>query len=184
MNPDCPNRAKCGPTGHILDPNTKKYTRCACLQQRVNKVKLGLMYSPEPILSTPLASQAETDLLIPGPLNPLKPHLAGAMLKLEEARKTWVAMDAYRLIEIFLGTDGEETSNAFAVDADLLVLMLGFADPPNRYLPELVLQVLNRRQMLSQATWVILGIDLEHVATKYNSALKDYLRAMKVVRIA
>ena len=53
--------------------------------------------------------------------------------------------DAYRLIEIFVEKDDELDTNAMAVDADLRVLLLGFGEPRNRYLPELAVQVLSRR---------------------------------------
>lgn len=169
----CDNRDRCGQTGHYLTP--EGYVRCNCLQLEMNQRKLGQMFCENPKAKTPLLGKTETNIRIEGPLNTVRPHVAGALLHMSASRKSYVIMDAYRLIEIFLEKDEEYSTSRPAIEADLLVILLGFGDPPNRYLPELLTQVMNRRDLTRKPTWIIMGIELSRVGHKYNADLQAML---------
>jgi hypothetical protein len=93
----------------------------------------------------------------------------------------YIVLDAYRLIEIFLEKDDELETNRPVVEADLLVLLLGYGDPRNKYLPELLLQVLSRRSLLDRPTWVVCGIPVEQIAHRYTVALSTVLMKFEKV---
>lgn len=125
----------------------------------------------------------DTDLLIEGPLATIKNHVAGVLLKRADQNENWITIDAYRLIEIFLDEDSEFDNQAPITETDLLIILLGFGDPRNRYLPELLIQVLSRRELTSKPTWVILGTTLDLTATKYSGEVHDRLRRMRKVNV-
>lgn len=129
----CEYKERCGRTGHYL--TGKGYVRCECLQLEMNQRKLGQMFCENPKLETPLLGKTEKDCRIEGPLSLVRPHVAGALIHLTESRQSYVLMDAYRLIEIFLEKDEEFTTSRPAIEADLLVLLLGFGDPPTDTYP-------------------------------------------------
>jgi hypothetical protein len=158
-------------------------TRCSCLQLEINQRRLGQMYCPDPLLNTPLRIQKGKNLVLNGTLTDVRRHVAGVLLGMAEKNETWLTMDAYRFIEIFLGEDKEHETTAPTIDADLLIILLGFGDPRNRYLPELIVQALNRRDLLSKPTWVILGISQELIQPKYNTELAEKLSTFKPVRV-
>jgi len=178
----CPNREDCGKTGHVRDPNGN-WHRCKCLTQEVDRRRLGPFFCESPITSTPAMSQVEKSCLFTGSMSSLKPHVAGVIQNLELKGKTVRYMDAYRLIEIYLEKDPEFQTTTEGTDADLLIFLVGFGDPRNRYLPELVIQAVDRREILGKATWVILGIPLSQVAGKYSEAMYDRLNSLKKVEV-
>jgi hypothetical protein len=49
------------------------------------------------------------------------------------------------LLEILLDKDEEFTTTAQVAQHDLLILLMGFGEPRNRYLPDLILQILGTR---------------------------------------
>jgi len=63
-------------------------------------------------------------------------------------------IDAYRLVEIFLGQDSIYDRVRDLESLDLVVLVLGVSDVPNRMLPALVCQLLTLRKMSGHPTWV------------------------------
>lgn len=176
----CPDRERCGATGHYW--NEKTWVRCPCLQLEINRRKLGAFYCDKPEAKSPLSPMTGQNLVIEGPLESIRKHGARALLDLLGRDQTFLIMDAYRLIEIYLEKDDEMTNQTPALDADLLIMLLAFGDPRNRMLPELVLQVINRRDMLQKPTWMVLGIDLEMVGSKYNQDLQDRLKKFQKVR--
>jgi len=177
----CPDRELCGMTGHRLVEG--RVVRCPCREEDEKERVLGPMYAPDIHESTKLATKIGSDILIEGPLASIRRHVARVLLDSKEAGKDWLTMDAYRLIEIFLGEDREYQNQHAAIDPDLLILLLGFADPPNKYLPELLLQTLSRRELIRRPTWVVLGIDMSQVSRKYNSVLSERLLTFDRVRI-
>lgn len=177
---DCERYNECGPGGHIREGGIWK--RCPCLENEVREKYLGVMYCKSPILKTNLRKKIQDNLVLEGSLSELRPHVSGAMLNLKDAKKSVVTIDAYRLIEIFLEKDEQYKNSQFALDADLLILMLGFGDPPNRYLPELLNQVLNRRNLLRLPTWIVMGVSLSSVPGKYNQALFNTLSEFEKVK--
>ena len=176
---ECDHKDRCGATGHYLPPGSKTYVRCQCLQLEMNKKALGAFYTKSPRKDTPLAGLQDTDLVIQGPFRDIKNHVAGALLQRSEKRKQWISIDAYRLIEIFLDEDAEFTTQTPITETDLLIVLLGFGDPRNRYLPELLLQVLSRRELTEKPTWVILGTTLDRTASKYSTEIHERLRQFK-----
>lgn len=178
MNELCSHFKRCGKSGHFQD-ESGDWVRCRCLMQRRWRKLLGPFYCDEPNYESPLVKSRGADLRIEGAMNVLRPHLAAAVLVQHSERKTSVSMDAYRLIEIFLEKDAELANVSAAVDPDLLIVMLGFADPPNRYLPELMMQTFVRRDMLMKPTWVVLGIEMGAVSRKYNEQVYTHLAHMK-----
>lgn len=175
----CDNKDRCGKTGHYL---TKEgYVRCACLELEMNERKLGQMFCERPRTNTPLIGKRDQNLRIEGPLAQIRPHVAGALLEMSKARESFVIMDAYRLIEIFLEKDGEFSTTRPATEADLLVLLLGFSDPRNRYLPELIMQIMNRRDLTRKPTWVVMGVEVSTVSHKYSPELEEHLKTFEKI---
>jgi len=166
----CPDRELCGMTGHRLHEG--RVVRCPCREEDERERVLGPMYASGLHNSTQLTTKIESDIVIEGPLASIRRHVGRVLLDAKDANKTWLTMDAYRLIEIFLGEDKEYQNQHAAIDTDMLILLLGFADPPNKYLPELLLQALSRRELIHRPTWVVLGIDISQVSRKYNSVLE------------
>ena len=177
----CEERILCGLTGHRLVDGV--YVRCPCREEDERERILGPMYAPDIFERTDLDSKTSSDIVIEGPLASIRRHVGRILLDMKESGKTWLTMDAYRLIEIFLGEDREFQNQHAAIDPDIFILLLGFADPPNKYLPELLLQTLARRELLRSPTWVILGIDISVVAMKYNTVLYEKLLTFGRVRI-
>jgi hypothetical protein len=178
---DCPNYDRCGRHGHYQ--TNEGWTRCPCLTAEMRQRSLGPLHCENPKLSTPLLTKTDKDVRIDGALSIAKPHLAGAVLALQERGETTLVMDAYRLIEIFLEQDQEFQTSHPTVDVGLLILLLGFGDPRNRYLPELLLQTLARRNLLQKPTWVVMGLDINQVAGKYSGELDSALRKFEPVRV-
>jgi len=177
----CPTKDQCGMTGHRMVEGVM--VRCPCREEDERERILGLMYASDIHDSTKLDTRIERDIIIEGPLASVRPHVGRVLLDMSRAGKTWLTIDAYRLIEIFLGEDREFQNQHAAIDPDLLILLLGFADPPNKYLPELLMQTLARRELLRRPVWTILNIPLSAVAMKYSSVLFDRLQAFAKVKV-
>lgn len=177
----CADRASCGLTGHRLVEGI--YVRCPCREEDERERVLGTMYAPDLVEVTELHGKGDNDIVIEGPLASIRRHVGRVLLDAKKRGNTWITIDAYRLIEIFLGEDKDYGAVHQAVDPDLLILLLGFADPRNKYLPELILQTLVRRELHRKPTWIIMGIPLNFVASKYNSALQDRLNTFDKVKI-
>lgn len=180
MNEVCP---KCKGMKHLMEP-AGTWKRCDCLVQEIRQQLLGVMYTENPMVRTSLEEYRDQNLVLSGPLESIRKHVARVLLTMAERQERWVTMDAYRLIEIFLDQDKEFDSTAVAVDCDLFLLLLGFGDPRNRYLPELILQALNRRALTRKPTWVALGLPQEQVGTKYSSELQGMLDGWQKVQVA
>jgi len=173
LREQCDHRDRCGATGHYQENG--KWVRCPCLILDIHRLKLGKMFCKNPKKDSPLRGKTSTNLRLEGPLDTLRPHIAGALLSMIERNESFVVMDAYRLIEIFLEKDEEFASSRPAIETDLLIILLGFGDPRNRYLPELLIQALSRRALDDKPTWVLMGVDLAMVSTKYNTELQTVL---------
>lgn len=177
----CENKDRCGTTGHYRGPTG--IVRCECMEAEIQKKILGPMFTEGIQPSTKLEGKKDADLVIEGPLASVRKHIARVLLNMKSKGETWLTLDAYRFLEIFLGEDKEHESQFEAIDPDLLVLLLGFADPRNKYLPELIMQVLARREMLHKPTWIVLNLPVDAVAAKYNSALGDRLTQIQKVLV-
>lgn len=170
---DCEHYSRCGRTGHYFDG--ERWKRCECLIQERNRRMLGTMFTEDPVDHTKLTGRRKENLVLTGPLAQIRKHVARVLLDMVEEGKTWLTMDVYRLIEIFLDQDKELDTLAATIEKDLLILLVGFGDPKNKYLPELLLQATSRRELLGKPTWVILGIDHKQVAGRYGTDVSKKL---------
>lgn len=168
--------------GHIQ--TEKGWKRCECLETDIRRRLLGQMYADRPVMDTSLINFLDKDLVLEGPLASLREHIAGALIYANQRKQSWHTIDAYRLIEIFLQKDDTYETSQPLVEADLLVMLLGFADPRNAYLPELILQVLSRRELNRKPTWIVLGLPKERIEGKYSSAqLGERIKNIKTAKI-
>jgi len=179
---ECPDFEVCGRTGH-KQTEEGEWTRCNCLQQEIHKRQLGSMYCENPKKSSNLQNARPFDLVLEGPLDSLRPHISSVLLGMSERNDSFLIIDAYRLIEIFLSLDPTLETSHSAVDVDLLIVLLGFADPPNRYLPELLMQTYTRRNMLQKPTWTVLGLEKGQLARKYSEDVFNYIEKTKSARL-
>lgn len=173
---NCEHKARCGRTGHLWADG--RWQRCPCLELELAQPRLRELYTPKPDYHTPLKAKLDNDILIQGPLQTVRKHTAGALMPLQGR---YVVIDAYRLVEISLEKDEEFETNRPVIEADLLALLLGFGDPRNRYLPELVIQVLSRRNLMRRPTWVVCGIDKAQIPHKYTPELAAVLDRFETV---
>lgn len=84
--------------------------------------------------------------------------------------------DAYRLVEIYLGNDPEISRLRDLEDYDLVVIVLGLADLPNRMLAPLVVQLLTQRRMAARPTW--LYSSTPRLRERYGAELDDAVAPM------
>lgn len=182
MRENCEFRERCGQTGHYRDEKGN-WHRCECLSLEIAGRRLGTFFCEKPLEKTPLTGLLAqgVNLLIEGPLSVIRLHVARVLLAMGDAGQTFTAMDAYRLIEIFLEKDAEFDTTYQSITGDLLIILLGFGDPKNRYLPELLVQAVQRRELLRKPTWVVLGIDKSQISTKYSVSLEQMLGQFKKV---
>lgn len=180
----CEFRDRCGKSGHYLGEDGR-WHRCRCLQLEISARTLGQFYCSNPRDKTQLSLMMEKgeNLLLEGPLVAIKPHMARVLLDLLERGTSFTVLDAYRFIEIFLEKDEEFDTTTESIMADLMVILLGFADPRNKYLPELLTQAIQRRLLLGKLTWVVLGIDRNLISTKYSVDLQDILAKFQRVTV-
>lgn len=156
----------CKATGHTFVNGRPE--RCRCLQLEVNQRRLGAMYTPNAKSITKLSAVQDRDNVFQGTLESIRQHVACVLLERAARNESWITIDAYRLIEIFLDQDTEHKTLGAVLDSDLLIMLLGFGDPRNRYLPELIVQALSRREVTMKPTWVILGTTVESLRVKYS----------------
>lgn len=178
----CEFKDRCGATGHLRQADGT-YARCQCLTLEINHRKLGAFYVTNPKANTALSSVQDIDVVIEGHLAGIKEHVARVLLDRANAQQGWTTIDAYRLIEIFLGEDKEFDTQSPITESDLLIILLGFGDPRNRYLPELLIQVLSRRELTNKPTWIILGTTIEQTGSRYSSEVQERLKRMKKVNV-
>lgn len=174
----CPNNCR---GGHLQTPTG--WVRCQCLKETLYKRDLGVFASKEPVMDTALKKLTETSLLIEGPMASIRPHLAGVILDLKGRGHSFTSMDAYRLVDIFVDKDLEFQSSGSISDYDLFTMLLGFGEVKNQRLPDLIMQVLARRELLQKPTWVILGIPLGQVSMRFTSEVHDVINSFKKVQI-
>lgn len=168
--------------GHLRTPKGE-WIRCSCLLEDIYKRDLGVFATKEPELTTGLRSFTDTSLLIEGPMSRIRGHIAGVILDLKAKGGTFTSMDAYRLVDIFLDKDEEFQGSGAISGYDLFVMLLGFGEVKNQRLPDLIMQVLARRDLLQKPTWVILGLPLGQVSMRFSSEVHDSINRFKKVQI-
>jgi len=67
---------------------------------------------------------------------------------------TYDYIDAYRLVEVFLGQDLSYSRVRDLSIQGLMIIVLGVADAPNRMLPKLLCQLVTLRNMDGRPTWI------------------------------
>lgn len=176
----CPNADRCGRTGHYFREEVGM-VRCECMELFLMKQTLGQFYCENPAKRTPLSKMVEKNIVTESPMATLRPHIARVILDAKKDGKSVQVIDAYRLIEIFLEKDDEFNTSMPIVEKDLLIILLGFGDPRNRYLPELLLQVLSRRELMFKPTWVILGESMNRLSSRYSVSISDKVQSFQKV---
>jgi hypothetical protein len=78
-------------------------------------------------------------------------------------------LDAYRLIDIYFEKDTDYETPRNLVQLDLLVLVLGLADVPNKLLPSLIVQALTLRRDAGRPTWVYAPYTRDRVNAVYGA---------------
>lgn len=171
MAEPCPNQCR---SGHLFVNG--KWVRCDCLKKRIYKRDLGVFATDTPNRETALIKNIDRSLLIEGPLSQIRNHVAGAFLHMKEVGLNFTSTDAYRLVDIFLDKDADFSNSSVISEFDLYVMLLGFGEVKNQRLPDLIMQVLARRELLQKPTWVILGIPFGQVASRFTSEVHDAMK--------
>lgn len=167
--------------GHLLVQG--KWVRCSCLEKEVHKRALGVFNHPHPKMDTALIGLRDKSIIIEGPLASIRAHMAGVILTSQRESKTFASTDAYRLVEIFLDKDNEFKGSQDIAQFDLYTMLLGFAEVKNQRLPDLICQILGRRELDQKPTWVILGMPLGQVAARFTTDVYDYIKNFQKVQI-
>jgi len=149
----------------------------------LNQKSLGVFYTDNVAESSTLETLLDKNLTIEGAMDSIRPQVARALLTLSTKLKTSQAYDSYRLMDIFLEKDEEFDNYSKAEDADLFILLLGFGEIKNQRLPDCIMQVITRRELVQLPTWVVLGISRPEVAMKFNNAVFDKVDSFKKVVI-
>lgn len=169
-------RSRCGKscarTGHVYVAATDTYEPCPCMLVEKNQRRLGKLFEPELYLGSPLRKDVGRNLFLEGPLREVRRHAAGAVLHLERLGRTWSVLDSQRAADIWLGKDEEFTTSARPASGDLLVFFLGFGELPNRRLPEVILEVLDRRMLEQRPTWIISSYDRAELGARYGAEVE------------
>lgn len=92
-------------------------------------------------------------------------------------------LDVYRLVDIYFERDGADgyPSIRHVVSLDLLILVLGMADLPNKLLPSLLTQMLTLRRDKSHPTWVFAPFSSSRVREVYGSEVAELLGEVRPV---
>lgn len=158
------------------------WTRCVCLGPTLDHVFI------RPGLRGGLSTYpAEFDQVPPFPLQDLT--VGGKWSDLQAFKfRAWRSlapfrdralrydyMDAYRLVDIHFERDTDYEYLRQLVSLDLLVLVLGLADVPNKLLPSLIVQTLTLRRDAARPTWVFAPFSKPRVAENYGGGVADLL---------
>lgn len=173
----CEHFARCGKTGHYYDSEKEGWVRCPCLEMDRNQERLGDLFCEDLFEKTTLRLALNYNLIIEGTLETVRRHVAGAVLLLMQRNQTWETIKSQRLAEIWLGKDSELATTATLGEVDLLVLFLGFAELPNKRLPECILELLDRRFLSRKPTWIHMNFDFAQLAHRYGEELARRLGA-------
>ncbi len=144
---------------------------------------MGNMYTDEDVEDSPLVGLTHKSIVLTGPIKKMKAYCKPAIMDDIDKGKRVVSIDAYRLIDIQFEQDNQFEFLWQVQDADFLVMQLGFGDPKNKFLPDLLVNTFDRRDMNGLPTWVLLGINIEQVRTRYNEHVHERLSDYHPVEI-
>lgn len=159
----------CTPSGHIR--TSRGIVRCPCKEVDLRSRFLGKFAVDELPDESLLVGSLDVNMVTEDPVELLRPHIAKALLYNRSLGRTYVDLDAYRLIDIFLSQDEEHSTQFSVLSYDIAILFLGFGDPRNRYLPELLVQFINRRLLDRKPVWFLLGCSYEDIPVRYSATL-------------
>jgi hypothetical protein len=89
-------------------------------------------------------------------------------------------LDAHRLVEIYLGQDPDYARIRDLEDLDLVVLLIGVSDPPNKMLPSLCAQLITGRRQLGKPTWIYTPFLTDRFRSIYGPELAELLGIPRV----
>ena len=92
-------------------------------------------------------------------------------------------VDAYSLVEIFLDKDESYSTLLDLVGLDLVIILRGFGDVKNQRLPELIMQLFARRELIQKPVWAVLGVTQEQLSAKYSDEVRVLIGKWKRVII-
>lgn len=168
-----------GQSGHLRREG--KILRCQCIAKVVARKKLGPIFSESVPKANKLGSLVGVSLTIEGPLNEVKGYVTAAMMPLIVSGKTVLVVDIYQMLEVFLQQEDNIASNSEFVAPDILIVLVGFGDPPNKYLPNLLTQHLKRRFLHNRPTWLVLGVPREQLTSRYSAEVTEAIREFKAI---
>lgn len=179
----CP---KCDGTRHVR--GLKGWERCACVNAILDKVfiKPGIRGK----LTTYPAEYHErepfpmSDLTIGGSWNQFQPFKFMVWRSLAPHRDKGLRydyIDAYRLVDIFFEHDTQYEFLRQLASLDLLIMVIGLADVPNKLLPALIAQVLTLRQDAGSPTWVFSPFSPTRLSEKYGPDVAELLGDVKAL---
>ena len=167
--------------GHIFDG--KVWRRCKCVEERIYKHKLGVFATKTPKKLTKLSEFLGSFLVIEGSMGSIRPHVAGVLISMIDSGKTFAIVDAYSLVEIFLDKDESYSTLLDLVGLDLVIILMGFGDVKNQRLPELIMQLFARRELIQKPVWAVLGVTQEQLSAKYSDEVRVLIGKWKRVII-
>lgn len=178
--PNCPT---CRNRRHIR--TNGEWSRCACLTSVINikpivrggetrYPELYDQYPPYPLRDLTIGG-------VPAGLTPEETRHFRYMVwrSLLQQRETLVYeyLDAYRLVDMQFERDPTYDNPRDLVVPDLVILILGVTEVPNKLLGPLVSQLVSMRRFEGKPTWVYTPMPLLRLREEYGWALADMIGA-------
>lgn len=149
---------KCGYRGWILSKDGKKEF-CTC---RIKRKMATYLQGVSPYTSPGKATLSRvTDLDTKKNLymswrepDHKKVHgLLSYLLVQEGLTRSYAVLDIYRLVDIWFGQEPNWKS-VLDLQMDVLILLMGYGEAPNKDQPTLIIQTLENRGRLNKTTWI------------------------------
>lgn len=172
--PDCPH---CRGTKHVRTP--KGWRRCECIQRSIDQ-----FYISPKIRGTATELPERFKSFSPFPLEDFAVHgdyaqfcgqVWHSLLSYVSFDLHYQFIDAYRLVEIYLDQDVEFKKVRDLEPYDLVIVVIGISDLPNRMLPPLMCMLLQQRRMLGRPTWIYSSLKPSQFLDKYGRDLFSLL---------
>lgn len=167
----------CGDTKHIR--TDKGWRRCVCSLHSLVHPVIRHGEASYPVKYDTDPPWAPKDLVYVGDYTEWRHRVWRAVLHVSA---TYDYLDAYRLVEIHFGQDGTYQNVRELVPLGVLMVVLGLAELPNKFIGPTVCQVLTLRQHMAQPTWVYSPIGLtDQFRAVYGQELLTMLKALPLV---
>ena len=105
------------------------------------------------------------------------------MLLRRGVSRSYLYINAYELIEIYLQKSKTGCSSVFELDHDILIITFGFGEFSNQRQEELLVQTMENRKRLGKVTWFLTRKELKN-GDKTMMNLKDLLEGYKEVNLS